>query len=167
MRNEDLLFRSARPDRYAHRNGRSRIDPWRMVPSPTSARVTQSGPARSNGSGFGAVSSLAQRTRSISGRPRPPDTRPLARPRRCWIRDLGRAMPSVSHAPSDAFSSRLARPQPSTVRVRRPSRSAACFPAGPAAPRFAAATRRRAYGIPRGCGRARPDPCTPRCGRTY
>ena len=93
-------------------------------------------------------------------------TRPLARSRRRWIRDLGRATPSLSHAPSDAFPSRLARPQPSTVRVRRPSRSAACFPAGPAAPRSAAATRRRAYGIPRGCGRARPDPCTPRCGRT-
>jgi hypothetical protein len=66
-----------RPDRYAHRNGRSRTDPWRMVPSPTSARVTQSGPTRSNGSGFGAVSSLARRTRSISGRPRPPERGPL------------------------------------------------------------------------------------------
>src|SRR5437588_11748482 len=57
-------------------------------------------------------------------------------------------------------------PQPTTARVRRPSRSAACFPAGSAAPRSAAATPRRAYGIPHGCGRVRPDPCTPRCGRT-
>jgi hypothetical protein len=37
--------------------------------------------------------------------------------------------PADTAGPSDAFSSRLARPQPTTVRVRRPSRSAACFPA--------------------------------------
>ena len=92
--------------------------------------------------------------------------RPLERSRRRWVRDLDQATPSLSHAPSDRFSSRLARPQPTTARVRRPSRSAACFPAGSAAPRSAAATPRRAYGIPHGCGRARPDPCTPRCGRT-
>ena len=40
-----------------------------------------------------------------------------------------------------------------TAPVRRPSRSAACFPAGPAAPRSAAATHRQAYGIPHGRGR--------------
>jgi hypothetical protein len=90
--------------------------------------------------------------------------RPIERSRRRWVRDLDQARPSPSHAPSDRFSSRLARPQPTTARVRRPSRSAACFPAGSVAPRSAAATPRRAYGIPHGCGRARPDPCTPRCG---
>ena len=55
-----------------------------------------------------------------------------ARRRRRWIGDLSRATPAVSHAPSDAFSSRLARPQPTTARVRRPSEPAACFPAGSA-----------------------------------
>ena len=92
--------------------------------------------------------------------------RPLRDCAGAGICDLGRATPSLSHAPSDTFSSKSARPQPTTARVRRPSEPAACFPAGPAAPRSAAATRRRAYGIPHGCGRARPDPCTPRCGRT-
>jgi len=41
-----------RPGRYAHRNGRSRIDPWRMVPTLTTARAAKSLSTRPNGSGF-------------------------------------------------------------------------------------------------------------------
>jgi hypothetical protein len=98
--------------------------------------------------------------------------RPLARSRRRWIRKLGRAMPSPRHASGDSFSSRstlqirIVAPQPATARVRRPPESAACFPAGSAAPRPVAATHPPAAGIPHGPWRARSDPCTPRCGRT-
>jgi len=45
--------------------------------------------------------------RSISGRPRPPDGAAASRSRRRWVRDFGRATPSLRHAPSDTFSSRL------------------------------------------------------------
>ena len=53
---------------------------------------------------------------------------------------------------------------PTSAWVRTPPGSAACFPGGPGGPRPAAARRRRDGGIPRGPGRARSDPCTPRCG---
>ena len=56
--------------------------------------------------------------------------------------------------------------RPATVPARNLPGSAACFPAGSAAPRPVAATHRRAAGIPHGPWRARPDPCTPRCERT-
>src|SRR5260370_15229806 len=40
-------------------------------------------------------------------RSKPAETsKTAARSRRRWVRDLGRAMPSLSHAPSDTFSSR-------------------------------------------------------------
>jgi hypothetical protein len=44
--------------------------------------------------------------------------------------------PLLSHAPSDTFSIQIAAPS-ATAPVRRPSASAACFPAGPAARRRA------------------------------
>src|ERR1700737_3440058 len=62
------------------------------------------------------------------------------------------AAPSVRHAPSDTL---IVAPERTTARVKRPPESAACFPAGSAAPRPAAATHRRAAGIPHGRGRAR------------
>jgi len=52
------------------------------------------------------------------------------------------------------FAIQIAAPS-TTARVRRPPASAACFPGGPAAPRSAAATHRRAYGIPHEPWRAR------------
>ncbi len=87
--------------------------------------------------------------------------RPLARSRRRWIRNIGRAMPSLRHASSDSFSSRstlhirIVAPQPATERVRRPPESEACLSAGSAGPRSAAATRRRPGEMPHGRERAR------------
>jgi hypothetical protein len=45
--------------------------------------------------------------------------RPLARSRHRWIRDLGRARPSLRHAPSDTFLSRLTSPSPRLSRRSR------------------------------------------------
>jgi len=56
--------------------------------------------------------------------------------------------------------------EPTNAPARRPPGSAACLFAGSGAPQPAAATPRRPDGLPHGCGRAHPDPCTPRCGRT-
>ena len=52
-----------------------------------------------------------------------------------------------------------------TARARRPPVPAACFPGGPGGRRLAAARRRRDGGIPHAPGRARSNPCRPRCGR--
>ena len=73
--------------------------------------VTQS-PARSGGSGAGRRLMCGSPHWGEEPAPYPADrdrqtARPLARSRRCWMRDFGRATPSLRHAPSDTFSSRL------------------------------------------------------------
>jgi hypothetical protein len=51
--------------------------------------------------------------------------RALAKSRRRWVHNLGRAASSLSYAPSDTFAS--SGPQPTTAQGRTPSVSAACF----------------------------------------
>ena len=48
---------------------------------------------------------IGMKNRSISSRLRSPDARPSPGSRRRWIRDFGRATPSLRHKPSGAFSS--------------------------------------------------------------
>jgi hypothetical protein len=82
------------------------------------------------GSIVGAVRFAAEIQQGMNDCNTPPSDRAtLGRSASSLGSRFGQATPSRCHAPSDAFSSRLARPQPTTVRVRRPSRSAACFPA--------------------------------------
>jgi hypothetical protein len=59
-----------------------------------------------------------------------------------------------SDVPPRRTEGRLAR-RATTARGRRPPESAACFPAGSAAPRSGAATRRQPFGRPHGRGCAR------------
>jgi hypothetical protein len=133
--------------------------PWprtspRAQSSCTTAPAAKSRSTRSNGPGFCAVSSLARRPA-----PYPADRdRQTVRPLRDraiagFATSVGlRALPASRT--QRHFLIQTAAPS-ATARVRRPSASAACFPAGPAAPQSAAATPRRAYGIPHEPWRAR------------
>ena len=106
--------------------------------------------------GFGSILTLGESRRRReklschkSARGRPADPHPAPQ-RKAWPR-----LPLSTRARRGRF----------IARARTRPGSAACFPVGSAAPHSAAANYGRARGMPRGHGRARRDPCTPRCGR--